>query len=228
MIDRLSNRVIRGDIMASNEIETSRSQEPGMTDQANTVSRPWRRFLRFSVRALIVLVLVIGAWLGWIVRSARIQREAVAAIRRAGGAVEYDWQRTSGKSTARDTPRAPAWLTDLIGVDHFGDVTTVTLRGATDAALAQVGRLTCLQTLELNSKQPPLSDAGRAHLEGLTNLSVLDLSATRVSDAGLAHLKRLTSLSELDLDDTKVSDAGLVYLARLTSLSVLNLGAGRE
>ncbi len=46
------------------------------------VSRPWQRFLRFSVRGLIVLVLVIGAGLGWIVRSAQVQREAVAAIER--------------------------------------------------------------------------------------------------------------------------------------------------
>ena len=56
-----------------------------MTDQAKPVSRPWRRFLRFSVRGMIVVVLVIGGWLGWLVRSARIQREAVAAIEEAGG-----------------------------------------------------------------------------------------------------------------------------------------------
>ena len=46
------------------------------------VARPWRRFLRLSVRGLIVLVLVIGAGLGWLVRSAHIQRDAVAAITR--------------------------------------------------------------------------------------------------------------------------------------------------
>ncbi len=61
-----------------------------MCRQPNPVSRPRRRFLRFSVRGLIVLVLVIGAWLGWMVRSARIQREAVAAIENAGGEVLYD------------------------------------------------------------------------------------------------------------------------------------------
>ena len=60
-----------------------------MTDQANLGSHPWRRFLRFSVRGMIVLVLVIGGWLGWIVRSARIQRDAVAAIQRTGGSVQY-------------------------------------------------------------------------------------------------------------------------------------------
>jgi hypothetical protein len=65
---------------------------------AGPVSRPWRRYLRFSVRGLIVLVLVIGAGLGWIVRSARMQREAVAAIKNAGGSVSYDWRWSNGNS----------------------------------------------------------------------------------------------------------------------------------
>jgi hypothetical protein len=62
------------------------------TMPAGPVSHPWRRLLRFSVRGLIVLVLVIGAGLGWVVRSARIQREAVAAIKSAGGGVTYHHQ----------------------------------------------------------------------------------------------------------------------------------------
>jgi hypothetical protein len=59
--------------------------------RAETVSRPWRRILRFSARGLIVIVLMAGVWLGWIVESARTQRETVAAIKSAGGAVCYDW-----------------------------------------------------------------------------------------------------------------------------------------
>ncbi len=51
------------------------------------VSRPWQRYLRLSVRSLIVVVVLIGATLGWIARSARLQREAVAAILKAGGHV---------------------------------------------------------------------------------------------------------------------------------------------
>lgn len=39
------------------------------------IAHPWRRYLRFSMRGLIVLVLVMGAGLGWFVRSARIQHE---------------------------------------------------------------------------------------------------------------------------------------------------------
>jgi hypothetical protein len=35
-----------------------------MSDQTKDVARPWRRFLRFSVRGMIVLVMVVGGWLG--------------------------------------------------------------------------------------------------------------------------------------------------------------------
>jgi hypothetical protein len=45
-----------------------------------------------SLRALMVLVLACGAGLAWLVRSARIQRDAVAAIENAGGSVAYEWR----------------------------------------------------------------------------------------------------------------------------------------
>ena len=92
-------------------------QEVGMTDQAKPVRRP-SQSLRFSVRRLIVLVLVIGAGLGWLVRSARIQRDAVAAIQKVGGRVWYDWELRNGKFIRGGRPRAPRWLSEriLIGV----------------------------------------------------------------------------------------------------------------
>ena len=51
------------------------------------VSRRWRRYLRFSVRGLIVGRAGDRCGLGWLVRTAQIQREAVAAIKNAGGGV---------------------------------------------------------------------------------------------------------------------------------------------
>ena len=56
----------------------------------------WRRRLRLSIRGLIVLVFIIAGWLGWVVNGARDQRDAVAAIRRAGGFVQYDWEWKDG------------------------------------------------------------------------------------------------------------------------------------
>ena len=57
---------------------------------------------------------------------------------------------------------------------------------------------------------------GRASHPIRGTASQLDSS---LSDAGLAHLKGLTKLSHLDLTDTQVTDAGLVHLKGLTKLS---------
>jgi hypothetical protein len=67
-----------------------------MPADPKTISRPWRRYLRFSVRGMIVLLVLTGGCQGWMVRSARIQREAVAAIKDAGGQVSYDWDWSDG------------------------------------------------------------------------------------------------------------------------------------
>ncbi len=110
---------------------------------AGSVSRRWWRYLRFNVRGLIVLVLVVGAGLGWVVRSARIQREAVAAIKSAGGHVEYDADR-SNETAISVRRRAPRWLVDFLGVDYFGHVTDVWLTPTPDGAIAKVACLTRL------------------------------------------------------------------------------------
>src|SRR5262245_41378889 len=107
------------------------------------------RFLRvrLSVRALMALVLAIGGGLGWFVHRAQLQRDAVAAILRAGGRVSYDWQWNNGRRIAKGKPRWPGWLVDRLGPDYFADVTRVDLapRG-TDEVLAYVGHLGRLQS----------------------------------------------------------------------------------
>jgi hypothetical protein len=97
------------------------------------------------VRRLIVVVLVIGVGLGWIVRSAHIQRDAVAAIKKAGGRTFYDipstpvvsWHEPSGWRTL---------VGGYMGIDYVGHVTIalITPTGS-DAncqeSLARVGDL---------------------------------------------------------------------------------------
>jgi hypothetical protein len=176
---------------------------------------PWRKYLRFSVRGLIVVVLVIGAGLGWIVHEAHVQRDAVAAIQKSASSVGYCWTYWDGYASTAREPWAPRWLVDLIGVDYFGHVTAVWLNSlsyAPDAALEHVGRLTRLQKLYLDSAS--VTNVGLAHLKGLTNLTYLQLIDTHVTDAGLAHLKELTQLSYLDLRGTQVTDAGVIELKR--------------
>jgi hypothetical protein len=100
---------------------------------AGPASRWWRRFLRVSVRGMIVVVLLIGGLLGWVVRSARIQRDAVAAITKEGGNVWYDWDLKAGVRDGEGKPWGPSWLVKTIGVDYFGNVVVVMMSRGSDA-----------------------------------------------------------------------------------------------
>ena len=86
------------------------------------VLHSWRRAVRLSVRGLIVLVLVLGAFLGWLVRSAQIQRDAVTAIKQASGVAFYERElRPAAK------PRAIKWLVANVGIEYFSAIESVTL-----------------------------------------------------------------------------------------------------
>ena len=181
---------------------------------AEPVSRPWRTYLRFSVRGQIVLVLAIGTGMGLAVRSAQVQRDAVAAIENAGGYVRYCSETSNGMSWWR------RWLFFHLDLDYRHYIDTVYYaRVRNDAAMAHAGRLAGIVILEAG--QSWVTDAGLVNLGMLTNLSFLDLEESDVSDAGLIHLEGLTRLSTLGLRGTRVTDAGLEKLARLTNLRLL-------
>jgi hypothetical protein len=204
-----------------------------MSDQTKPVSRPWRRFLRFSMRGLIVLVLVVGTGLGWLIRSARIQRDAVAAITRAGGSVQYNWEWANGEPIAGGRPAVPKRMIDLIGLDYLGHVTRVSyMQRAIDSMNARVAKMNAefsalvaarAELAEAQAKPDPA--LGHADGEAVTHLKPLASikSPESESQAFMADLTRLPQLSSLDLSFTDVTDDGLAHLKVLTSLSELNL-----
>src|SRR2546422_5065304 len=49
-----------------------------------------RRYLRFSLRSLLVLTLAVAAWLGYEVHQARTVQRQARAIRALGGEVEFE------------------------------------------------------------------------------------------------------------------------------------------
>jgi hypothetical protein len=56
----------------------------------------------------------------------------------------------------------------------------------------------------------------------VTSLSTLRVGATQISDAGLAHLSGLSNLADLEIAKTQVSDAGLKRLKQaLPSLTIV-------
>ena len=173
--------------------------------------------MRVSLRSTILLILIIGIVFGSVVHTAKVQRDAVAAIRQSGGTVRYEWQVTNGQVNQRKEPPQPKWLVGLAGVDLFENVRTVWPNAkVSEAVMVHIGSLNRLQRLILDSST--VTDEDLRHLERLTNLRALYLSDTKVTDAGLAHLDGLRNLEELVLMRTHVSDGGLRHLERMTKL----------
>jgi Leucine-rich repeat (LRR) protein len=187
-----------------------------------TSIKPRRLWLRVSLRTLAMLVLVIGVWLGWTVRDARVQRQALNAIAQSNNEVEFGWVFYNGASSA-DELSVPDWLVDRLGVDYFGYVGSLAFgNSATDEDLLHVRRLRRLEGLDVRGSGR-ITDAGLARLSGLSNLRGLDLSETPVTDAGMAHLGGLTGLVELNRDDTAITDAGLVHIRPMKRMNVLSM-----
>src|SRR4051812_45101623 len=87
-------------------------------------ARPKRRWLRFTLRTLLVAVTLVGIWLAVTVNAARRQASAVAMILRSGGKVIFDYQivRSIGadgfcSANLETSPPAPEWLRRLVGDD---------------------------------------------------------------------------------------------------------------
>lgn len=180
--------------------------------------RPWWRRARLSIRGLMVLVLVIGAGLGWFIRRAAVQRDAAKAIVAAGGSVRYDFQNVGFPRPGGTCP-GPKWLVGLIGVDFFADVISVSMpQPQSDAILAHVGRLRRLERLDARTTR--VTDAGLAQLRGLSELRSLSCSGTpALTDAGLAHLSGLGRLESLSIEGpTRIEGPGLAHLASLNRL----------
>ena len=213
----------------------------------------WRRFVRFSLRALSVLVLCISCW-ARISGSTRPESPCHAKPWPRSGAPAVPCTITGRgitiASCRRANPGHRGRLIDFVGIDYFGHVTAVRLGKPDDATLAHVGRLARLQQFSFG--RWPVNTAALEQLKGLSELTGLycgsgtitddDMAILKdmtrltrltidpaggVTDAGLAHLKRMVSLTELRLPRTQVTDAGLAHLKGLAKLSILEIDGTR-
>ena len=187
---------------------------------------PVRKGFVLSLRSAMLLVLLSGLWMGWRVNRANDQRRAVAAIRRAGGGISYDYQFSVSKAYRNPNARpwAPAWLRNWLGDEFFQEVTSVQFlnRPLTDHDLAPLARLDCLEEVAISGA--PITDAGLKHLANLKKLRTLHLwETTGITDAGIAHLSSLTKLQTLALYRCSITDASLVHLRTMENLEMLDL-----
>jgi hypothetical protein len=213
---------------------------------------PRRRWLRFSLRSLLILITVLSIWLGVKVNQARRQKEAVAALRELGALVRYEHQKLDSKPNAYDTEKdlsVPGWLRDLAGDDFFQTVVHVHfLRPVTDEDLIHLAALPRIERLVLTDNQKDVTDAGLAHLPrpdrlvhfvaygtslgddfirrlaDSDRLEMFGLFGGRVTDDGLRSLGALPRLTALAIENTHVGDAGLDALDGMPALTAVRLG----
>jgi formylglycine-generating enzyme required for sulfatase activity len=92
----------------------------------------------------------------------------------------------------------------------------------TDLGIAQLSRLTGLETINL-SGMPQLTDQTLAALGNVTSLKSLVVHDAKVTDAGLVMLKNLTNLWHLSLAGTQVNGAGFDQLTGLQEITDVNV-----
>jgi internalin A len=200
----------------------------------------WRRpRVRLSVRALMIVVLILGSGMGWIVRRAHIQRDAVAAIVQGGGRVWYDWEwpgvryqpdgrMMAGVPRKRGVSPWPKWLEEKLGPDFLGAVKQVQVGPKDpDAVMASVAQLDRLEFIHF-ILTVPVSDAGIKYVRGLKELKqfTVPIRGSKLTGACLESLKDLTGLRGILLTNTPaLTDADLVHLKGLTGLQELQFSS---
>jgi hypothetical protein len=165
-----------------------------------------RRFLRISLRAMLLVMLATGPAIGWTMHKVREQPIAIAALEQMGCNV-FDCYPDGPPGMIE---RLRMWLNE----DQRRDLTVVIANGkpVDDASLVYFARLSQLRGLELEYTK--VTSAGLKYLRGLTGLKYLKLKRTAVGDAGLVYLRGLTRLERLDLTGTQVTQAGVQELQR--------------
>jgi len=181
---------------------------------------PKRRFMRYNLRAMLVVLTAFGVWLGVQVNRVKRQKEVVQWVEENGGKATYNWQfDENDRYSDKTKPPGPAWLQRQIGDEYFQSVVAVTLHQTEVHDPSPLARLTKLKWLHLSGN--PVGDISA--LASLTHLKRIGLSNTRVID--LSPLANLTNLETLYLVGTQVND--ISPLAKLPHLKTLDLAGSQ-
>jgi|SRR6185295_10831747 len=147
------------------------------------VSTPHRRWLRFSLRSLLLLVLVLAVSFAWMIHKAKEQGIAVAALTKMGCQCEVAYDKAGNRPAT-----VLEWFRWVVGEEEPRSVNWVRCSGS------------------------QITDTDLVHLNGLSRLKVLNLEGSHITDAGLVNLQGLTHLEELYLNESQLTDAGVERL----------------
>ena len=189
-----------------------------------------RRWLRLSLRGLMLLVLLIGVPIGWVANRIHTQRQAIATVRAAGGNVSFDYEgksfgpRPASQGPGRTEPAAPRWLRRWLGDELFQHVTMIYFNEPVALnILATIAQFDHLETLGLSPSRGVANES--FHLRGLSRLINLIADGEWVDDRILGEIAQLSSLRYLDLTNSSGTDAGFARLGALPELVSLRISS---
>jgi hypothetical protein len=163
--------------------------------------RSKRRWYQFSLRTLLLAVLVISLPLSWLaakLERARREKEVVEAIERiGGGTIPHSFFAATEEMANSDSSSWKPWEWKLRSWRW---------------ELRQSALFDTIEVVRL--EHTAVTDADLRHLKGLRSPSYLDLTNTQITDAGLVHLEGLNSLVWISLRETQVTSEGVKKLQK--------------
>jgi hypothetical protein len=168
------------------------------TDTAQT-AKPHRRWFRFRLRTLLIVVTVLSiplVWIGWELKEIRKEQPTTAWILNAGGKV--------GTRNIIPAIHKSRW-DDFRRLLFGGRVRGVSLSATSITDLSRLAELKHLEWLSLShSKVTDLSP-----LTELKNLKFLDLYGTQLTDEQMTQLRK--GLPGCEVSTTTIMMRGFVF-----------------
>jgi len=195
-----------------------------MTQEAESNTKPRRRWFQFSLASLLVLLTVVCVGLGVYVNRVRRHNRAIETIQKwvemmdtEFGSHErnasftpfiiysHEWNQNTKTFSPNATTPIGNWFQRLLGEDTAIDVDSLLLIDSfgngfscDDDDLKHVAAMHQLRRLNLNCRE--ITDAGLRDIRGLTQLTQLRIANNKkITDAGIANLASLHKLKKLRL-----------------------------
>ncbi len=173
------------------------------------------RWFQYSLRTLLLFILVAGCFSGWLgikLRDAARQREVLRIVQGWGGEVLYARRfDEAGVFSAEIKTDCPAWLQPFFG-DSRQDVFAINMMRL--CGMAPTGPPPRYPDIGWN--RIDISGVDFSPLSEFPNLRRLDLESTRISDATFATIPHLEKLEVLNLFGNGLTDQGLEHLKTWT------------
>jgi hypothetical protein len=188
-------------------------------------TKPKRRWLQFSVRTCLLVLLIAGVVFGLIANHAHRRKSALTLIRANGGRIRF------GPETD------PNWYEKLLrqffGAETYQPVRTINmLTGPRSGEKKQLpdnflGQLSSLPEIaSLGLENTVIAESDWRNIAKFRKLESLLLGRSNITDEGVKYLSQLPELDELSMGDTKgITDAAIPFISKLPKLTNLKLGS---